>query len=408
MSQTNEPAVETGPDSTGTGFTIKDKLTVISALSAVAAALLSGFVTLWVTTIQADIEELVASRQDTVARAELFRSLINDLSTEDKAGYALLTLWKIYQHEEDREIVVLAALERPNNNAMLTLTRLGFDKELEKYADTIKSLANLEDGVSSEAASNLILQTFSPLQVTHFLIDRINRNKGLNPFDDSVIRLIELTRSDQDAMELVKSSAGSNSSINPIFAYILYRSGQPETLRRYIQNIGSQPERHKEYIFFINKLLENNFADEDWESINRQLVSILETNDASLETYSVAEGFKLLVRDRLQNHIENMTLRDSIVQLSRAHLLKPEVSEVERFRALETLKSWVPGEALMTIAQIRACGDEFNLMLSTGIEDLLDLQVVEEKNPPARTASSEEWKRWLETNGRDTSEICDA
>ena len=38
---------------------IRDKLTIISAFSAVLAALLSAFVSLWVTSIQTDVEALV-------------------------------------------------------------------------------------------------------------------------------------------------------------------------------------------------------------------------------------------------------------------------------------------------------------------------------------------------------------
>lgn len=375
----------------------KDKLAVISALSAVLAALLSAFVSVWVTSIQTDLDELVASKQDTIERAKLFRVLINDLSSKDKAGYALLTLWKIYQHEDDRQIVVLAALENPNEDTYQTLLRLGLEKELEIYAgNTLKNLAVSGKGEASQKASDLILSTFSPLETSKYLFDKINSYGSSGPDDENIQLLIQYVTHNKKVREFVTTKVNEEKNVNPYITYVLFKANEKEAFLDYLNEVKAQPALYPEFTDLIDNLNEADFTAKDWLSVSEVAITILLNKSTELQDYILSGSFDILEKDKLLKSGSKQNIQSKIIRVSQEYLFDNNVEDFLRSRAFDVLKKWDSSEALITAANYRACGNKFSEMVSVSVEELLDVKEVKAVNPPLINASSEDWKSWSE------------
>lgn len=408
MSTDNEQSIASTTPTGKVKATLKDKLTVISAFSAVLAALLSAFVSLWVASIQTDVEELVASKKDTVERAVLFKDLINDLNNEKKAGYALLTLWKVYQQENDRKIVVLAALESPDPNKKLiqTLKRLGFDKELAKYAKTFTNQAILGTGEASKAASNIILETFPPLQKAEYLVAQIEHNEVSGPNDVSVTRLIELIAFNKDVKEMVNENAARSDNINLIIAYAQYKTSNKKAFIKYLKEVKDKPEQYGEYMNLVSELKESEFADNDWLMVAEATIDILKNKGALLESFMISAAFNVIGSNKLLKYKKNAALKKNILQVSQEYILRGNVQDIDRYAALRSLQNWNPVEALKVIAQHRACGNEFGPLTTVFVEDILDVEEVKNVKPPKVDAGTEKWKQWFKVMNQNNDVIC--
>ena len=106
---------------------------MISTLSAIVVAVLTGYVTYTVTVIERDTKLTLAEAENDINRAQLFRSLIAELQEDDTANLAILVLWSMYPSERHQRMILMAALQANSTKAAETLISL--DEELKPHYD---------------------------------------------------------------------------------------------------------------------------------------------------------------------------------------------------------------------------------------------------------------------------------
>lgn len=379
----------------------KDWLAKISAFSAVAAALLSAIVTLRVTNIQTDTKELLAVRQDSIQRAELFRNLIQDLNDDSKSGYALLTLWKLYEQPKDRKVVVLAALENPKPDTINTLTRMGFEKELEDYSDTLARIAKSGIGESADVAENIILQALSPISTARYLLDVLAGATIIDPHTLNVQNLITLSERHDDVMALVAEQEKRSDQERPLFAYIQYKAGKPAPFIDYLKNVRADPEEFRIFLELMTKLTPEDLARDDWPHIVETVADFLAQNSPGTHDFSESEAFALINRDSFGGADLSAEQQNKVVDLCIAYFRHANISDNTRSKALDCLLSWDSSKTRQTVAEYLSCEGNYNIdrdmFTSVSIDDALSNNLVFKPSvPPA--SSSEEWRRWFKSN----------
>lgn len=140
-----------------------------------AAALMSSWASWRVTQLSSDTDRMLGELQHSIEeaqvsikRAELFKELVRDLHSPEYASYALLTLWNMYNEEEDRRIIVLAALENPKAETIATLQRLGLEGDLVDL--TVNTL--LKSGATDDMVTKLPAEIKFPVLWRQLSTDR--------------------------------------------------------------------------------------------------------------------------------------------------------------------------------------------------------------------------------------------
>lgn len=150
-------------------------LTIISAIGAVAAALLSAFISIHTADLEGNVTAAIAKQQSatqkaiakledatkrqiaesegSVERARLFTEMIEKLGIPDSSGLVLLALWQLYSKPEERRIICGAALEVRNPKFFETLKIVG--EETGPCQSVIKTLQNSETPEIASAANAL-------------------------------------------------------------------------------------------------------------------------------------------------------------------------------------------------------------------------------------------------------------
>jgi len=399
MTTTAQLSGSAPPEGTPKQIITRDWIAKISALSAIVAAILSAIVTLRVTNIQTDTQQLVSNRKDSVARAELFRDLIEDLNDPNKSGYALLTLWKIYDEPKDRKVVVLAALENPNQDTIDTLTRMGFEKELEGYSDTFARIARSGTGESADVAKNIILQALSPVSTARYLMDILASATIIEPHHPNVDSLITLSAKHTDVMALVAQQEKRVDQDRPLFAYIQYKAGNSSPFLQYLKDVQSDPKKFRAFIELMTKLTREDLDRRDWPQIIATAISFLAANEPGTRNFSEQKAFALIDR----NNYGDVDLSDeqahTIVELCYRFVHQEKTTDDTRWKALECLYSWDQPEMRQTVAEYLSCEGNFDtekyMFTSLFLEDAVnDASVFK---PPVPIASdSDAWRNWFE------------
>ena len=136
-------------------------LSVISAVGAIGAAGFTGYVTYTTSVLETNVLVMQVQTQQIIAemeasterqrtesewsfkRAELFTKSISELRDTDTSALALLGLWPLFSRDEERKVIVAAALHVDNPDAIHALVQLGFS--LDPYLKTV-----IEDAVRSK------------------------------------------------------------------------------------------------------------------------------------------------------------------------------------------------------------------------------------------------------------------
>lgn len=169
-------------------FASKRQVALIGAIGSIVVALVAGMVSYFVSSATVEVELRRAEMQDSLARAEFFRELVGEVEAGSK--YALLALWKIYP--EDKQLIVITALQEPNEQTLNTLRDLGLADELKDYEDTIKSLmrnADIEDRIGYRKA----FLDLSPGSVLDVAVEAvINSENSTDHFNPAVNELVSV------------------------------------------------------------------------------------------------------------------------------------------------------------------------------------------------------------------------
>lgn len=170
---------ETGDRKPDRELASKQTIAIIATAGTILAAAVSGTVSYLVSTASLKSE-------DTRARADMFKQLVEQVQIAENPNYALLALWKIYPN--DKKLIVITALQKPTVQSLTTLRALGYEEELRKYNETIKSImvnatpeqrkdySRLFLEVSAESVLDISLEAAIKLGNE---IDEINRGPAL-------------------------------------------------------------------------------------------------------------------------------------------------------------------------------------------------------------------------------------
>ncbi|MCZ6860880.1 MAG: hypothetical protein O7I42_11510 [Alphaproteobacteria bacterium] len=354
--------------------------------------------------LQDETIRVIEKKRDEIERAKLFRELIKDLGDRERSNLALLALWKLYQDEKDRKVIVLAALETQNTRTLLLL-----GKEMEPHLQTVLNIANQGDSATSKAAGELVGNLTAEQLARFQLVDEAARyylteiekteNELLSPYDSNVETLIELATTNPAVRPIIIGAAQDSPGRQPLLYYVLYAAGDRDELRSIFQNTLQNPRLFRS---LRNVLCCGEFVDEDIETTVKIPYAYLAAH-AELNESDTEAAIALLSHPRIgalsPQMEQNIIDRCQVLFLDRVNFAKG------RSRALDCLVRWSPKRVIPVASKVLSDG-ESNILLQNSISVAfntlrqapeLDEQLSEEDLPEVN-ADPTIWRQWRSTH----------
>lgn len=286
------------------------------------AAILSAYASFKVSEISAETQVKLGKMSHSMERAKFFHQLTKSLDSED-ASYALLTLWNMYNDEEEKKFIVLAALENLKPETVATLLRLDLDEQLVEL--TVSSVANSSD--KSE------------------IIDKLPEDVRFKVFWNESLKDIKRKVSVGDKLEAISLLYNTNSYVRKFIdnhwdvsdldqkifiAMILQINQRPELLTTIFSDEDLKQEAFERLEYIIEpSLLE--YVSDDVKIVIRDLV-IKEINSESSNPWFSIYTLTFLNLDKIPEE-EISKLRDSLTRRkndSESFFLQGVISDIIR------------------------------------------------------------------------------
>lgn len=218
-------------------ISVDTRVALISGIFGILAAALSAIISMVVADNRVESEREKLRLEDRVARANLFKKLIEDLENEKTANYALLALWQVYSEKKDRKIILAAALQKPDSKTLQMLKSLGFQDELKTYLDEIEAL--LKPGANGSEAARELLMDIDPKRYLKFLLKDLQHGENADILDDRIQQVKLILKRDAKLEKVVSENLDKDRPSYTTIALALYDAGK----KRCCVNTSSRSKR---------------------------------------------------------------------------------------------------------------------------------------------------------------------
>ncbi len=340
------------------------------------------------------------SRAKTVA--DQFDSLLGDGGKVVKR-VAFLNLWQLYSDENDRQVVILAALQYGDDDVFELLQLL--ERDLSKHKDLIRDLTQYKecreavgdaknDCGLTERAKHLYAQ-LDPHGAMDLLLEEMTGYPLASPDDPNLVSLRELVTADQSLIGKIEAAYDRNFPKLAGLSYVLYGYGSKGRFRDAIggdATLGAQDQSN--LVEFLSGWPMRDIDDRDWPSVARFLGGLL----ADLRTEKKWPQMKPLLRTIKKVKFEKVPdsqrtrIREDVAALVKQDdvlwPIRSEASEVllriDDRRLFDTLRD-------IEVAPGSIVAKEFGRILN---ERRREVAAVVKAEPP-ETENFAAWQIWL-------------
>ena len=333
-----------GDGAPGPGSQSRGKLWIaaVTAAGTIATAAVSAGVSWFVSERTLELDHWRAQAEDSIQRAELFTDLMQHVTTDGKAGYAILALWKLYQ--DDRKLVVISALQSEDPQALTVLHQLGLERELKGYEQTIR---NVIDRVGDQRRKEL-LQLYSeidPSGIVDLSVHRVLEESSAalaqsKAFDE----LVDLLRDRPDlrgrVAQLMSSDRRLQASVRGRFALALalYVAGETETFDRMIVESEGDIDLFAKLAPLIKAGGQKvRYEVRDQEKLLRLSVQLMRASSGGAKKKAQFYGALEVFRDAFPHAGVTSSERPAIVQMFEDHYRVIPEDRLARERILNTV-----------------------------------------------------------------------
>jgi hypothetical protein len=310
--------------------------------------IISGGLTAWVQVSD-------AKQKYSIERAKEFKSLLQDLQSQEKSRLALLNLWQLYPDSRDQKIIAMAAIAL--NQPDLVQLISGIDGgEIGDYLE-----ARARDG--NQAALDSLAEV-NPLGAATIVLDQISeyiKESGDHPISEDwlanrKILLASLMHGNTSISNLVKSKyavrqAGGFSREPPIvFDELLYDAESSDRLAsRFVEAYAAGGQVEDYNAFLIQTQFRPEHRGMIVEAVGEYVVTKL--GDASAKESDIAGALKGLSNGVLGEALAK-SLPDGFTRIMYSVVIDQGKSDEIRQRAMRILQSVAPDVAIFALANV--------------------------------------------------------
>ena len=342
-----------------------------------------------------------------MARARLFKELIKDLGNESTANYALLALWQLYKDENDRRIILAAALQNPDQKTLQMLLTLGLQKELEPYIKQIEAM--LKNGGKASTTARELLIELEPKRYLRFLLDDLQSGENADLVDER-IQEIRLILESRPALEkVISKNLDKKKSNYTTIALALYLTGAKSALKEQIREIEKNPKSNFNRMAFLVGGSKVHLDKRDWVSLATAAANVINASAAGavgkIEVAAIEAAVFLLKQFDFQSQFLASDIRVKLTGSLETLFLHPKLDAITRADIAILLFELDMKKALVVFAMAKTC-DKIERLVDIFLADSLKKIRTERPDYPAKGSSGDEWRTWFNKNANGRTVTC--
>lgn len=348
-----------------------------------------------ITHLQEETKRSIAESEASLAKAQVFASLIESLSVPEKAGFALLALWQLNPSPEGQNLTIAAALGAPEGVGVRALKSLALVEDVGDRVRDVLAKAEEQNNTTLAFYAKQVIGKADEGDLVNFTLENVLQLEDyrISPANDFVETLIKMAKSDDSVRNTVKKARDSNPNRAPILDYVLYEAGEPSALDALLGPVENDPARFSSISSIVRF---GRFDEADKPRIVALIIEALNQNSISSDHADAIGGLRWIKWDAVPEQ-----QKAEAVRLLEAYAAAGE-SEYGRADSLEILGKIDESLTLDVISDLLAKGEDSNVVrgrmqrivdkgagLSTALRavfDSLDL--------PSINAPAEDWQAW--------------